>query len=423
MINAELAGPVPAALKPTAAEKEEHEKEFVRLAFENEDHFPDSGKAVAAWTRHHSAAVDRALAAGFMNSPHWMNGAYAYEAFGQHFLTDCYSGGHMRTPRTQIIDWYLNWANTAADELVAGLSRSLIDQLTTEASPQTAVPDGVLRWRIGNRVRPKIAGAVTAAFGDMPKFRRLLGLGVAGAISGAIHDKEGAAGVLVSSDDHREPWLAYGDGKLKKSPISFAQAAKAVAAGKADVDLAYKIGREEGANVARGSDADVIIASLRATARARTTIGPPFRSVAPFIPRPVEERGGATSNTPLPEWHWGRMSWKFVDVLDDYIRSAVGSKLLEGVRTSKDISDMETEEVPVSGTVIKLHPRRAFEQIVKDFMAFPVETVGGLIGQPAYAPSPTPPGAPTPPIPAQEPGEEPIPDPSVPWPYGTPLGY
>ena len=226
LLNAELTGPLPPALKPTQAQIEAHRTEFERLAFENADHFPDSGRAIGAWSRHHAAAITDAISAGFGNSPHGINRAYAREAFGQHFLTDCYSGGHIRTPRGQIIDWYLNWGNQHADALVDGLSDALIAELVREASPQTAIPDAVLRWRIGNRVRPAITGAITSGFGAMAKFRRLLGLGVGGAISGAIHDTEGAAGVLVGSDDHPEAWRAYGDGKLTRSPISFQQAAR-----------------------------------------------------------------------------------------------------------------------------------------------------------------------------------------------------
>jgi hypothetical protein len=374
---------------------------------------------MGAWSRHHAAAINDAITAGFGNSPHGINRPYTREAFGQHFLTDCYSGGHIRTPRAQIIDWYLNWGNQHADALVGGLADALIAELVREASPQTAIPDAVLRWRIGNRVRPAITGAITSGFGEMAKFRRLLGLGLGGAISGAIHDTEGAAGVLVGSDDHPEPWRAYGDGKLTRSPISFQQAAKAVAAAKADVDRAYMIGAAEGAGVLGGSELDSFNASLRAFMRARAELGPPFRSVAPFVPRPVEERGGSTAgrNAPLAEWHWGQLSWKFVDVLNDYIRDAVGSKLRDGLATTKAVHDVEQD-----GDVT-VHPRRAMEQIVRDFTLRPVVTVGGLIGQPGYAPSPTPAGSKTPPVAPPEPGEDPIPDPSVPWPYGTPLPY
>jgi hypothetical protein len=419
LLNAELTTPLPPALKPTPAELDAHHDEFLRLAFENADHFPDSGRAVGAWAKHHAAAISDALAAGFGNNPRGMNTAYAREAFGQHFLTDCYSGGHIRTPRAQIIDWYLKWGEQHADALIDGLANQLVAALVLEASPQTALPDAVVRWRIGNRVRPAIEGALQAAFGGRPKFRRLLGLGVGGAISGAIHDTEGAAGVLVASDDHPEPWRAYGDGKLNRSPASFEQAAKAVAAAKADVDRANLIGAEEGASVLGGSELDSFNASLRSVMRARAELGPPYRAVARFIPRPVEERGGspAGKNAPLAEWHWGQLSWKFVDVLNDYIRSAVGSKLRDGLANSKDVRDVEED----SG--ITVHPRRALEQIVRDFTVRPVETVGGLIGQPGYAPSPTPAGAKTPPIAPPEPGEEPVPDPSVPWPYGTPLPY
>jgi hypothetical protein len=107
----------------------------------------------------------------------------------------------------------------------------------------------------------------------------------------------------------------------------------------------------------------------------------------------------------------------FLEALDDYIRNVVGTTLRDGVAKSKDVKD----EISDDGVVV--HPRRALDDLVREFMAFPIETVAGLIGQPAAEPSPTPPGSKTPPIAPPEEGEEPVPDPSVPWPYGTPLPY
>jgi hypothetical protein len=104
---------------------------------------------------------------------------------------------------------------------VAGIKQRLIDDLLREASPQTSVPDFKIRSDIADDVGPRIDAAIDSKAGGMANFRRMLGLGIAGAISGTIHDSDGAAGVEVASDDHPEPWLAYGDGKLKRSPTSF----------------------------------------------------------------------------------------------------------------------------------------------------------------------------------------------------------
>jgi hypothetical protein len=405
LLNAEATGPVAAALRPSDAEKKEHYNAFVLLALENADHFPDSGRAMAAWRRHHGEAVNLALGAGVAGDRHALNVAYAYEAFGQHFLTDCYSGGHIRTPRAQIIDWYQGWASRVAVRLIAGLKHRLVEDLVTEASPQTMAPNAYLRHKIEPEVGPAIDDAIKNQAGGVAAFARWLGLGIAGAISGTIHDADGAAGVEVASDDHPDSWLAYGDGKLKSSPVSFAQAAKAIAVAKAEVDRAYAIGVEEAKKASRAGAPDKTLAGAKA--RVAAEIGPPFTSVAKFIPRPMAERkpGTAWAYKPVPEWHWAKMGWKFADAVDKYVQAEVGGKLREKL-ASANIKDV------IQSSGVTVHPRRAVDDLVRDFVQFPLETVGGLIDEPATIPAASPPDAKGPVIPPPEPGEpmEPIPE-------------
>lgn len=406
LLNAEVKGPAAAALTPSDAEKKEHYNAFVLLALENADHFPDSGRAMAAWGRHHAKAVDLALGAGLAGDRHALNVAYAYEAFGQHFLTDCYSGGHIRTPRAQIIDWYHAWASRIADRLIAGLKNRLVEDLVREASPQTMAPDAYLRkYKIEPEVGPAIDDAIKNQAGGVAAFARWLGLGIAGAISGTIHDADGAAGVEVASDDHPDSWLAYGDGKLKSSPVSFAQAAKAIAVAKAEVDRAYAIGDEEGKKAPRTGPPDTTLAGAKA--RVAAEIGPPFTSVAKFVPRPTSERKPGTewAYKPVPEWHWGKMGWKFADAVDNYVQAEVGGKLREKL-ASANIKDV------IQSSGVTVHPRRAVDDLVRYFVQFPLETVGGLIDEPATIPAASSPDSKGPVIPPPEPGEpmEPTPE-------------
>jgi outer membrane protein OmpA-like peptidoglycan-associated protein len=239
-----IAGTLPA---PTPAQRSAHEAKYIQLAMSNIAHFPDGGEALNAWASYHAAAVELAVQAGLANDPSGMPLAYANEAFGEHFLTDCFSGGHIRTPRRQIVEFYTRtFAPRVATPLLANLRTRLIEALVAEASPQTSVPDWKLRDKIAGRVNPGIDNAIAAA-GGMPKLTEFIGLGVAGAISGAMHDKEGEDGVMVASDDHPEPWRAYGDKGLHKSPVSREQATKAIAEAKAQVDEAFLFGQEEGA--------------------------------------------------------------------------------------------------------------------------------------------------------------------------------
>jgi hypothetical protein len=217
-------------------------------------------------------------------------------------------------------------------------------------------------------------------------------LGVAGAIGGTIHDAEGAAGVTVASDGHPSPWIAYGDGRLRSSPVSFDQASKAVAEGKDEVDRAHFIGELEGASLTNPSEFDLLGAMARAQAEVEARFGPPFRAVERFVPRPVEERPAATSaNAPRPEWRWGNLQPKFVAAVDDYVRP-LASQLSDVVRDLSDVSEVLSDTVPVSGTVITVHPRRAVKQVIDELTAQlsrgAVEALAALIGDPASAQAP-----------------------------------
>jgi hypothetical protein len=137
---------------------------------------------------------------------------------------------------------------------------------------------------------------------------------------------------------------------------------------------------------------------------------------------PERKPGTEWAYKPVPEWRWGKLGWKFADTVDEYIRSIVGSQLRDKL-AGAGVPDVINRPVPVTGTVITIHPRRAVDALLRDFSTSPLGTVSALIGEQATLPSPTPPGSKTPPIAPPEPGEDPEPDPSVPWPGGTPLPY
>jgi len=79
---------------------------YLKLAATNWDHF--SQCAVLAYTAGHSLALQAAVAAGQMGDKQKqgiaLQRAYAMNAFADHFLTDLFSSGHMRSPRKQLND-------------------------------------------------------------------------------------------------------------------------------------------------------------------------------------------------------------------------------------------------------------------------------------------------------------------------------
>jgi hypothetical protein len=79
---------------------------YLKLAATNWDHF--SQCAVLAYTAGHAVALLAAVAARSLSDPKQqqtaLQRAYAMNAFADHFLTDLFSSGHMRSPRKQLND-------------------------------------------------------------------------------------------------------------------------------------------------------------------------------------------------------------------------------------------------------------------------------------------------------------------------------
>jgi hypothetical protein len=72
---------------------------YVKLAVTNWDHFIFDGRAWTAYSAGHRLALQAAERAFQGNRSDSDLAPFVYEAFAQHFLTDMFSSGHMRTPR------------------------------------------------------------------------------------------------------------------------------------------------------------------------------------------------------------------------------------------------------------------------------------------------------------------------------------
>jgi hypothetical protein len=88
---------------------------YLALLFTNWDHF--GHHAIAAYIAAHSLAIKRAVKAhGLPNDQALplLQKAYAMNAFADHFLTDLFSAGHLRTPRKHLHNL---WISKAGDKL------------------------------------------------------------------------------------------------------------------------------------------------------------------------------------------------------------------------------------------------------------------------------------------------------------------
>jgi len=247
----EVRGPIPASLPAiTNDDRKAQSTQYLLLALKNVTHFAEGGDALATWRSHHSQALYGAMNAGLLGDEVSFQSAQATEAFGQHFLTDMFSGGHVRVPRAQIMAFYADRATAMAQAFVASLRARVEDGLVSQVMLQIGP---ALRGNYAYRkAKEKVHAAVgakldeaLAGIGGMPVLATYFGLAIAGAISGALHDREGRNGVVVSSAAHPQPWLAMGDARLAASPVSRDQAEMAVLGAREEVLAARETGARE----------------------------------------------------------------------------------------------------------------------------------------------------------------------------------
>ncbi|MDQ0850563.1 outer membrane protein OmpA-like peptidoglycan-associated protein [Arthrobacter sp. B3I9] len=252
------AGPLLPA--PTADQRAQAKSQYIALAMNNAPHFAGGGTAVATWLEKHTAAVDLALQSGITRTDGLMDQAYLTEAFGDHFLTDAFSSGHIRVPRQEIEAYYVNqFAPMVFRSLLDNLRERLVDEIYDQVDAQTSLdelayvgglPIGLglraeFKRRIRAEVNSQIAQGLEKAGGRGPVVI-MFGQALAGIICGAMHDAENRNGLKVVSNMDADPWVAYGDSDLDKNPQHRAYVEEAVRTAVADLDKARSIGLDEG---------------------------------------------------------------------------------------------------------------------------------------------------------------------------------
>ncbi len=75
---------------------------YLKLAEYNYDHFGEN--TLIAYQAGHDVAIRQAIAAGKNHDKKALEIAYAMNAFAQHFLSDRFASGHIRTPRKELND-------------------------------------------------------------------------------------------------------------------------------------------------------------------------------------------------------------------------------------------------------------------------------------------------------------------------------
>lgn len=245
-------------VNPRAGDPGKSEKEKDAERELGPDKKPRGVNAGSSYQANHHSAIARALELGKAGQP--IDEALAIEAFSNHYLTDSFSAGHLRTPRAdakafwdaKVPMFFANFKGYVAEQIAKHIDTGLLtDELTRMTWPMNGTHAGV-EQALAN------AGVGNVGFGDI--------------ISAALHDRDNAGGVFAKVDGKMVQ--LFGDGTimdgggnpLQKGASTKALAVKAVQVSVEDVRSAYaagKSGQTADQAMQRFVDADGMFAAER----------------------------------------------------------------------------------------------------------------------------------------------------------------
>ncbi|HET9255894.1 MAG TPA: hypothetical protein VFO16_11920, partial [Pseudonocardiaceae bacterium] len=212
---------------------------YLSLATVNGDHFvtPDPtgtaqhqgrdqhasrfASAVTAYRHLHQVALDEAYRLGRSHGEE--SRAMAREAAAQHYLTDAFAAGHLRTPVTAIRRfWHQRYPQfwQSLQRRVAADTASALRELTR---PARMLPDGLLYQRTLAAVQARTKGFPPLGLGDL--------------LARVFHDWDDSHGLVLDGGG-----ILFGDGHLGQG-VGQELAIAAARAGIDDVEAAYRLGQ------------------------------------------------------------------------------------------------------------------------------------------------------------------------------------
>ena len=218
--------------KAAATEVERRVRDrFLALATANGDHFVAPGRgcgahssgfpsAVVAYRRLHEVAIDEAYRLGQSGGDE--SRAMAREAAAQHFLTDAFAAGHLRTPVSAIRHFWHHRYPTFWPNLQRKVAADTASALKELLWPARLLPDGFLYDRTHTAVKARTKGYPPITFGDL--------------LARVFHDWDNTHGLLVESGG-----ILFGDGLLEQG-VGRKLVVAAARAGIDDIEVAYRLG-------------------------------------------------------------------------------------------------------------------------------------------------------------------------------------
>jgi hypothetical protein len=204
---------------------------YLALAAVNDDHFvapgPSDaltgsgfGSAPAAYRHLHRVALDHAWALGRERGD--LSRAVAREAAAQHYLTDAFAAGHLRTPVAAIRRYWKHRYPEFWEQLQRRVAADTAATLRKVSTVLRLLPAEYLRRRTHAELVTRTSGYPELSLGDL--------------IARCLHDWDNAHGLVVEGGA-----VLFGDGQIGEGATTDLVLA-AVRAGQDDVELAYELG-------------------------------------------------------------------------------------------------------------------------------------------------------------------------------------
>jgi hypothetical protein len=210
---------------------------FLALATVNGDHFvipgrPDTAhdhdgayssgfdSAVIAYRRLHKVALDEAYQLGRCRGDE--SRAMAREAAAQHYLTDAFAAGYLRTPVTAIRHFWHHRYPQFWPSLQHKVAADTAAALRELVRPARILPAGFLYDRAHAAVKARTRRYPSITLGDL--------------LARVFHDWDNSHGLILDGGG-----ILFGDGRLEQG-VGKKLAVAAVRAGINDVEVAYRLG-------------------------------------------------------------------------------------------------------------------------------------------------------------------------------------
>ncbi len=367
---------------------------YYRLAAGNMSHFSEGGTAAASYEEQHRTAMEQAFLAGATADAATDLRSQVTEAFSEHYLTDMFSAGHIRTPRIDIKAWYERNLPGSVDLFIAYVAHWITNKLDEYGDIPFWCPNSTIESGIRPKIR-ELGGAAVDSFslGDI--------------VSLALHDRDNELGLWVKSavdmsgnavpGGFNWPEKAKGDNHLSESPTGAAMAEAAVRASLRETSAA----KAAGAAAAAGrcvppEQLHTMFNTYLATLPSLSALGyVPHEDVArndayindPSVPR--------TESGPL-DYRWGSLddvSWGAVDA---NIKQTIAGQLQgmtasvappAGIIEEANIADwlpgLGPEMVGHNLPLITLHVRKAFTDFCTFLRQEGISAVGTAVGRAA----------------------------------------